>query len=74
MFTGENLLRQSGASYTIVRPGGLTNKPSGRAKLVASTYFSDELSHIFYTHLHICSCIMSLLCRPGRYRQDRYDS
>lgn len=31
---GEDLLRQSGATYTIVRPGGLTNGPAGKEKLV----------------------------------------
>lgn len=34
---GEDLLRQSGAKYTIVRPGGLTNGPGGKEKLVIGT-------------------------------------
>jgi uncharacterized protein YbjT (DUF2867 family) len=33
--TGENALRASGVPYTIVRPGGLTNKPAGQHGLVA---------------------------------------
>ena len=35
---GEDLLRQSGATYTIVRPGGLTNGPAGKEKLVIGTF------------------------------------
>ena len=34
-YAGENLLRESGASYTIVRPGGLTNDEPGKYKLQA---------------------------------------
>lgn len=30
---GEDLLRQSGAKYTIIRPGGLTNGPGGKEEL-----------------------------------------
>lgn len=30
---GEDLLRQSGANYTIIRPGGLTNGPGGKEEL-----------------------------------------
>ena len=33
---GEEALRASGAPYTIVRPGGLTNQPGGKAKLTWS--------------------------------------
>ena len=33
---GEDALRASGAPYTIVRPGGLTNQPAGKAKLTWS--------------------------------------
>jgi NAD(P)H-binding len=36
---GEDLLRQSGAKYTIVRPGGLTNGPGGKEKLVIGAHF-----------------------------------
>ena len=34
-FAGENLLRDSGVSYTVVRPGGLTNDEPGKYKLLA---------------------------------------
>ncbi|BDA42667.1 Uncharacterized protein At2g34460, chloroplastic [Coccomyxa sp. Obi] len=33
-YRGENLLRESSVSYTIVRPGGLTNDPPGQRSLV----------------------------------------
>lgn len=33
-FKGEEALRQSGLPYTIVRPGGLKDGPSGEKKLV----------------------------------------
>jgi len=33
-FAGENALRESGASYTVVRPGGLNNGQAGQHKLV----------------------------------------
>ncbi|MDG1462423.1 MAG: SDR family oxidoreductase [Gammaproteobacteria bacterium] len=33
---GENALRASGVPYTIVRPGGLVNKPGGKAVIVFS--------------------------------------
>ena len=34
-FAGEQLLRQSGASYTVVRPGGLTNAKGGKHLVIA---------------------------------------
>lgn len=33
-FKGENALKASGLSYTIVRPGGLTNEPAGKSTLL----------------------------------------
>lgn len=32
-YKGEEALRRSGVSYTIVRPGGLTSEPAGQARL-----------------------------------------
>jgi hypothetical protein len=37
---GEEKLRQSGVSYTIVRPAGLTSGPGGKAELVAGGWGS----------------------------------
>jgi hypothetical protein len=34
-YAGENLLRTSGVPYTVVRPGGLTNKPGFQHKVIA---------------------------------------
>jgi uncharacterized protein YbjT (DUF2867 family) len=34
-FAGEEALRSSGVSYTIVKPGGLTNKPAGETEIRA---------------------------------------
>ena len=33
---GEEALRASGMPYTVVRPGGLSNQPGGKAKLTWS--------------------------------------
>jgi hypothetical protein len=35
---GEEALRNSGVSYTVVRPGGLTNKPAGEVQLCAGAF------------------------------------
>jgi len=37
-FAGENALRESGASYTVVRPGGLNNGQAGQHKLVTGQH------------------------------------
>lgn len=42
-FAGENRLRQSGLSYTIVRPGGLSKEPAGLANLTAGVVGSFNL-------------------------------
>lgn len=42
-FAGENFLRESGASYTVVRPGGLTNDPPGKFKLQAGKFWEVKL-------------------------------
>jgi hypothetical protein len=36
LHAGEEKLRKSGTPYTIVRPGGLSNEPAGKAQLVAA--------------------------------------
>ena len=52
---GEDALRSSGAPYTIVRPGGLTNRPGGKAKLAwsALSCFGATMRYVF----HANSCI-----------------
>jgi uncharacterized protein YbjT (DUF2867 family) len=37
-YAGEEALRNSGVSYTVVRPGGLTNKPAGEMQLCAGVF------------------------------------
>ena len=40
---GEEALRASGVPYTIVRPGGLTDQPGGKAKLTWSASLPSGL-------------------------------
>ena len=42
---GEDALRASGAPYTIVRPGGLTNQLAGKAKLTWSALLTLPIAY-----------------------------
>jgi len=47
---GEKALRESGAVYTIVRPGRFFSGPSGERKIVASTckaYHTFQSNYVF---------------------------
>eukprot|EP00879_Flechtneria_rotunda_P001209 GHRR01001356.1.p1 GENE.GHRR01001356.1~~GHRR01001356.1.p1 ORF type:complete len:241 (+),score=74.34 GHRR01001356.1:206-928(+) len=44
-YQGEEKLKASGISYTIVRPGGLTNKPAGQVTLNADVNMTKEGGH-----------------------------
>lgn len=45
---GEELLRQSGVKYTIIRPGNLTNDPSGKEALKIGGHFMVPICKVQY--------------------------
>lgn len=47
-FKGEEALRSSGLSYTIVKPGGLTNAPGGTVQLRAGARGTVRLCLVRY--------------------------
>ena len=56
---GEDALRASGTPYTIVRPGGLTNQPGGKAKLTwsALSCFGGPHCDVLCSCSRLCQCI-----------------
>lgn len=54
---GEDLLRQSGAKYTIIRPGGLTSAAGGKEQLKISEF----LAHLIKC-LHMTASPGSSIC------------
>lgn len=78
-FEGEEALRKAGVSYTIIRPGGLTDKPQLR-KLISGNvnqtpsllnpFLIISVSHVinlhWYRRTYLYNSLESYMCRSRR--------
>ncbi|KAK9868007.1 hypothetical protein WJX84_001406 [Apatococcus fuscideae] len=66
-YAGENALRQSGTTYTVIRPSGLTNGPRGKAELLTD---QSDYGGLFpmIARADVATVCVAAMCNPKAYK------